>query len=137
MSRNTFNALWTSLVRRIGLMPRIRGDSPGTRYGYNAHELRDIGKSLLHTRAKAEGFDMDCAEFWLGHTIDKLGYDKFFNDVEYVRKQYLIAEKHLNIISVPQAGEEVKRQEVEIKQMQDRLEKLEAIYSEKIKIRES
>ena len=78
----------------------------------------------------------DPVEFWLGHIVDKLGYDKFYNNFEYVKKQYLIAEKHLNIISVPQAGEEVKRQEVEIKQMQDRLEKLEAIYSEKIKIKE-
>jgi len=32
--------------------------------------------------------------------------DKFFNDFEYVRKQYLIAEKYLNIVSSPIAGRE-------------------------------
>ena len=58
--------------------------------------MRDLAKSLLHTRAKGDGFDMDCAEFWLGHTVDPLGYDKFFNDFEYVKKQYLIAKKYLN-----------------------------------------
>ena len=80
---------------------------------------------------------MDCAEFWLGHTVDPMGYNKFFNDKEYVRKQYLIAERYLNIISVPPASEEVKRQEEEIKKMQERLASLEAIFSEKLKIKES
>lgn len=128
--------LWMRLTRRIGLVPKKRG-SVGSRYGYNSHETRDVAKSLLHTHALKDGFDMVCSEFWLGHTIDKYGYDKFFLDQEYVRKQYLIAEKYLNILSVPQASEQVKRQEEELKKMQDRLEKLEAIYSEKLKIKES
>lgn len=67
---------------------------------------------------------MDCCEFWLGHTVDPLGYDKFYNDQEYVRKQYLIAEKYLNILSTTLAAEEVKRQEQELKKMQERLTKL-------------
>ena len=56
--------------------------------------------------------------------MDPLGYDKFFNDFEYVKKQYLIAEKYLNIISVPQASEEVKRQEDEIKKMRQKIDEL-------------
>ncbi len=98
--------------------------------------MRDIAKSLLHTRALTDGFDLSCCEFWLGHIVDPLGYDKFFNDTEYVKKQYLIAEKYLNILSIAPASKEVEHQKEELRKVQDRLEKLEAIYSEKLKIKE-
>lgn len=136
LTKTAFETMWLRLLRRNGTIPKRRGPV-GNRLGYNPHEMRDVAKSLLHTHAKKDGFDMDCAEFWLGHTVDPLGYDKFFNDKEYVRKQYLIAEKYLNIISVPSPSEEVKRQEDEIKKMQERLAKLEAVYSEKLKIKET
>ncbi|MFH0848629.1 MAG: hypothetical protein V1857_03930 [archaeon] len=115
---------WMSLTRRVGLIPKKRGDQ-GTRYGYNPHEMRDMAKSLLHTQAKKDGFDMDCAEFWLGHTVDPLGYDKFFNDFEYVKKQYLIAEKYLNIISQPQEGKVVKEQAERLQEIEERNRTLE------------
>jgi len=121
---SAFACMWLRLTRRIGLVPKRKG-IVGSRYGYNAHEMRDIAKSLLHTSAKAQGFDMDCCEFWLGHKVDPLGYDKFHNDQEYVRKQYLIAEKYLNIISTPPASEEARRQEEEISALKQRLTKME------------
>jgi len=65
---------------------------------------------------------MDCAKFWMGHTVHPLGYDKFYNDQEYVRKQYLIAEKYLNIISKPT--------EQERPDTQERITKLEADFEE-------
>jgi hypothetical protein len=97
-SVTAFVPMWLRLVRRIGILPNRKG-SKGAKHGYNLHEMRDIAKSLLHTHAKKDGFDMDCCEFWLGHTVDPLGYDKFYQDQEYVRKQYLIAEPYLNIVS--------------------------------------
>lgn len=117
----TFRQTWLRLTRRIGVVPKRKG-CPGVKYGYSPHDTRDIAKSLLHTNAKAEGFDMDCAKFWLGHTVDPLGYDKFYNDQEYVRKQYLIAEKYLNIISTPL--------ERERPDLQKRIEKLQAEFAE-------
>jgi integrase len=98
LSTRGIKAVWLRLTKRGGLIPK-RGGKRGTRYGYGNHEMRDLVKSLLHTHAKSEGFDMDCSEFWLGHTVDPLGYDKFMLDQEYVRKQYLIAEPYLNILS--------------------------------------
>ena len=119
--------MWLRLLRRIGLLPKKRGPK-NARYGYNLHEMRDIAKSLLHTHAKPEGFDMDCAEFMLGHIVDPLGYDKFYNDQEYMRKQYLTAEKHLNIVSGGGAStpsrEELKRQEQEILTMKGEVARL-------------
>jgi hypothetical protein len=121
LSVSGLGQMWLRLTRRIGIIPKKRG-SVGTRYGYNAHEMRDIAKSFLHTHAKKDGFDMDCCEFWLGHTVDELGYDKFFQDQEYVKKQYLIAEKYLNILtgSAVNQERELKRQE-EIEKMQKEL----------------
>lgn len=119
---------WLRMLRRIGLIPRQEG-TVYSRYGYNLHEMRDIAKSLLHTHAKSEGFDMDCCEFFLGHTVDPLKYDKFFLDQEYVRSQYLIAEKHLNIISNPfernhKDREKLKALEEELREVQRVLKEL-------------
>ncbi|MCJ7506336.1 hypothetical protein MUP05_07720 [Candidatus Bathyarchaeota archaeon] len=108
-----FDRMWIRQLRRIGLIPKQPGRSATTRYGYNPHEMRDIAKSLLHTKALTDGFDLSCCEFWLGHIVDPLGYDKFFNDQEYVKKQYLIAEKYLNIISRPGVSDEQRHQEQE------------------------
>jgi hypothetical protein len=110
VTRAAFKQTWMRLLRRIGLISKKRGNI-GSRYGYNPHEMRDLAKSFLHTHAKKDGFDMDCAEFWLGHVVDPLGYDKFHLDQEYVRKQYLIAEKYLNIISTPPGAMSEKEQE--------------------------
>ena len=120
---SAFACMWLRLTRRIGLIPKKRG-TIGARYGYNAHEMRDIAKSLLHTNAKKDGFDMDCAEFWLGHKIDPLGYDKFYNDQEYVRKHYLIAEKYLNVISTPPIVQEA------TERTHERIKRLEAEFDE-------
>ena len=76
-----------------------RGGDKSTRYGYNLHEFRDVSRTLLHLQGKGEGLDMECVEFWLGHTTDPNHYDKFYLDKNYVREQYRLAEKYLNIIS--------------------------------------
>lgn len=124
LSNPGFKQLWLRLTRRIGLVQKKKGKI-GVRYGYHPHELRDIAKSLLHTHAKKDGFDMDLAEFMLGHIIDEDGYDKFFNDQEYVRNQYLIAEKYLNILSHTTIHEEQRRQEQEtIQRMEKEMEKM-------------
>ncbi|MFH0849230.1 MAG: hypothetical protein V1857_06990 [archaeon] len=119
----SFVFMWLRILRRAGLIPKRKG-SHGAKYGYNAHEMRDIAKSLLHTQAKADGFDMDCAEFWLGHTVDKLGYDKFYNDNEYVKKQYLITEKYLNILTNPPESELVKEQAERMQMMEEKVARL-------------
>jgi len=68
--------------------------------------MRDVATSYLHSHAKAEGLDMDCIKLWCGQVaeIDPLRYDKFHANKKYVREEYLIAEKFLNIVSNPQAA---------------------------------
>jgi hypothetical protein len=94
------------LLEALGFVRR-GGRDPSRRYGYNLHEFRDAARSLLHTKAKKDGLDMDCVEFWMGHEVDPNNYDKFYTDKEYVLKHYRIAEKYLNIISGPRSAEDV------------------------------
>jgi len=104
LTRTSFETAWMRLFRRIGTIPRRKGPI-GSRYGYNPHEMRDVATTLLHLRAKSDGFDMDCAKFWSGRLsgLDREKYDKFYQDEEFVRRQYLIAEKYLNIVSGSEA----------------------------------
>lgn len=97
-----FEVAWMRLLRRSGKIPKKKGP-PGSRYGWNLHEMRDEAITLLHTHAKNQGFDMDCVRLWSGQVgqIDPLKYDKFYRDEEYVKQQYLLAEPYLNIISNP------------------------------------
>ncbi|MGB6680215.1 MAG: hypothetical protein WBF08_02680, partial [Candidatus Bathyarchaeia archaeon] len=91
-------------ARHLRMLENLRfikrkGGGASTRYGYNLHEFRDVAKTLLHLQGKRDGLDLDCVDFWMGHTIDNNQYDKFYRDKNYSLEQYRIAEKHLNIIS--------------------------------------
>jgi hypothetical protein len=82
------SASWMRLCRRVGYVPHKKGDH-AARCGFNPHEMRDVARSHLHTRAKAENLDLDCAEFWMGHSgrLDPMKYDKFYEDREYTLSQ--------------------------------------------------
>lgn len=91
-------------VKHLRMLEKLKyakrgGNDSSRRYGYNLHEFRDLAKTLLHLEAKKDGFDMDAAEYFLGHVTDPNSYDKFYNDGKYLLEQYRIAEKHLNIVS--------------------------------------
>jgi len=49
-------------------------------------------------------------EFFMGHEVDPLAYNKFYKDEEYIRRQYRIIERRLNIISNDPEVEEVRRE---------------------------
>jgi hypothetical protein len=89
------------LSRRIGLIPKEAAHTRGVRYGYNPNEIRDVARSVSR-KAAPNGFDIICAEFWMGHTIDPLGYDKLQKlEPEWSAEQYRLVEPYLNIISNP------------------------------------
>jgi len=83
-------------LRKLKVIPRT---SSNGRYGFGLHELRDLARSLVE-KAKGEGFNEKSVEFWMGHTVDKLHYNKIWEkDADYNLSQYRIAEKYLNIVS--------------------------------------
>lgn len=106
MDPRTWCELWHQLTRRVGLIPEERAHDSGTRYGYNTHEMRDVARSLLHTKGKHDGLDELAIEFFMGHEVDPLHYNKFYLDREYMIQQYRIAEPYLNILSMSAAEQE-------------------------------
>jgi hypothetical protein len=99
--RDTYRDNIRQLTRRIGLIPKQESHARGVRYGYNPNEIRDVARSVSR-KATSSGFDVTCAEFWMGHTIDPLGYDKLQKlEPEWSAKQYRLLEPYFNIISNP------------------------------------
>jgi hypothetical protein len=92
-----------SLMRRLHYMQSESKHCHGARYGYNLEEFRNVAMTELASHAKDKGLDMDCVKFWcdLMGQVDTghLQYDKFYENSEYMERQYAIAELYLNIIS--------------------------------------
>ncbi len=97
----------TKIAKRIGIIEQ----NGLNRYHVHLHEFRDLFKSLctLH------GVNAVASEFFLGHVIDRLGYDKSPEyDVEWFKQEYLKVEPVLNVLSnvgakeIERAKEEVR-----------------------------
>ncbi|MCJ7505544.1 hypothetical protein MUP05_03610 [Candidatus Bathyarchaeota archaeon] len=84
----------TKAAKRTGL---IKENGLG-RYHIHAHEVRDLFKSLC----TLSGVNHVASELFLGHTLDKLGYDKSPEyDEEWFRNEYRKVEPQLNVLSNP------------------------------------
>lgn len=95
VSYRSLYGYWMLKLRRLGLIEQ-KGSSQGNRYGKNLHEIRD----LFRSRWRPSGADTEVAEFFMGHNIDKLGYDKSpWVYPQWFEDQYLMAEPWLNIVS--------------------------------------
>lgn len=93
----------TKIAKKIGLIQPTRLN----RYHIHAHEFRDLFKSLC----TLNGVVPVASEFFLGHRIDKAGYDKSPDyDIPWFRTEYLKVAPHLNILSPPQQREDLKKE---------------------------
>jgi len=94
----------TKAAKKAGL---IKENGLG-RYHIHAHEVRDLFKSLC----TLSGVGQVASELFLGHVVDKLGYDKSPEyDEEWFRNEYRKVEPQLNLSSNPKglkAGEDLK-----------------------------
>ena len=97
----------------------VQQRKPGVkRYRIHGHEFRDT----FRTTCKVAGMDQAVAEFFIGHSIDVLGYDKSpWVYPEHFRKQYQLVEPYV-------CGEEqaVRVQEERRKELEDRIGSLES-----------
>jgi len=95
LTQDAIHRYWTDHLKKIGIIKVPDVVSPRTRYGKNPHELRD----LFRTRWQKSGRAPEVAEFFMGHVIDPLGYNKAMSDENYTRREYRQASKWLNVIS--------------------------------------
>jgi len=75
---------------------RVRG---GIRYRMRTHELRDLFRTEWHRAQTYFGVDPDAGEFFMGHMVDPLKYDKIMRDKSYGLEQFRKAVSMLNVLS--------------------------------------
>lgn len=87
----------TKAAKKTGLIEENGLD----RYHIHAHEVRDLFKSLC----TLNGVNHVASELFLGHTVDKLGYDKSpqYNE-EWFKNEYRKVEPQLNVLSSPKGA---------------------------------
>ncbi len=101
IKKATISEQFNKLAIRCGLEHKKFGKASEIRYRFHAHELRDS----FRTVCTVCGLDYPVAEFFIGHSIDKLGYDKSPSVYpEHFRGQYAKLEAMLNIFSSQGAG---------------------------------
>jgi len=84
------------IIRPNEKAERFKGAS--RRYAFHSHEVRDLLKSL----ARVCGVDTPVADFFLGHSIDKFGYDKSpWNFPDHLREQYMKMSHFINVLTQP------------------------------------
>lgn len=107
----------TKIAKRIGLIE----PNGLNRYHIHLHEFRDLFKS----QCTLCGVHQVASEFFLGHVIDKLGYDKSPEyDVEWFKKEYMKVEPELNILSG--AGKKISEVKERLSDYEKMLEELRA-----------
>ena len=95
LTTGSIQRYWKDHCFKSGVVEKPEKRDIRTRYGKNPHELRD----LFRTRWQKSGRAPEVAEFFMGHNIDPLGYNKAMSDKNYTRNEYRQASKWLNIIS--------------------------------------
>jgi hypothetical protein len=106
VSGNTIGKTITERLKRLGLIqtPEKTKRSSRTRYYFHGHELRDCFKS----QCSPAGVSVIASEFFMGHSIDRLGYDKSPHGDEgfdFFRSEYKKVTQNLDIISYPPTAE--------------------------------
>lgn len=99
MSTSTARRYWINTLQRIGIIDPItieEQQQETIRYGYNAHEIRDV----MRSRWRLSGVDKEVAEFFMGHNLDRYNYDKSPKHYpEWFKDQYKKALPWLNLLS--------------------------------------
>jgi len=91
--RFSIQAFLVRMQRKLKIKPLIE-EKRRTRYGYHIHEMRDFFKSMC----TLAGVSNIASEYWLGHDIDKLGYDKSPQyDEKFFEREYLKVEPKLRV----------------------------------------
>ena len=86
---------WRRHAIKIGLWEPVKNGPKSTRHGKGLHEMRDCFRTLWE-RARGPA---TAGEFFMGHVVDKLGYNKIMKDEKWARREYMRALPFLNILS--------------------------------------
>ena len=122
VSKNAVKKYWSDKIFKLGYASQTTEPNyQGHRTGMNIHELRDVFRSQWEL-SPAKGV---AAEYFLGHTIDDLEYNKVFDMNEnFARDQYRKAEPYLSIMTSKRPFSLIDESEVD--ELKGRIRELEA-----------
>lgn len=108
LTKTSVKFYWFRHLKKLGII-KLKKEGPGTRYGKNLHEIRDVFRSLWE-KSSAKG---SVAEFCMGHVVDPLEYNKAHRDESWTRQEYDKALQYLNIMSSGKAFGQVDEDKIE------------------------
>jgi len=116
VSKNAVKKYWSDKIYKLGYASRTSEPNyQGHRTGMNIHELRDMFRSQWEL-SPAKGV---AAEYFLGHRIDDLDYNKIFDiNEKFARQEYRKAEPYLSIMSDDKAFGKIDAEEVDMLKLQ-------------------
>ena len=122
----------TSLLKRTDLRVKMSPESPC--YALHPHTFR----KFFHTKLESVGVPKSAVDQMVGHAPDMDGQSYIRYTEEQLAQFYASHEDALTFLSANNRGlkEKVRDQTQEIKDLQERLSRLEAVSSEKLKIKE-
>ncbi|MBD3170841.1 hypothetical protein GF326_00055, partial [Candidatus Bathyarchaeota archaeon] len=97
VSKVTLRTYFRRHLKKLGMIEEYDTGDPQiqVRYGKNPHEMRDTWRTLW-SKSPAK---YEVGEFFMGHSIDSLGYDKAYRDESFYKNEYLKATPFLNLLS--------------------------------------
>lgn len=114
-----FYTYFSRKLEQLGFIEREENGRTGNRYNKNPHQIR----SLFRTQWSKSRMNPDIGEYFLGHTVDSLDYNRAHGDRDYRIKEYLGALPYLDMDNERAFGQ-VGKEEVEA--LSKRVKELEA-----------
>lgn len=119
LSTHGFYIYFSRKMDQLGFIEKEENGTTGTRYDKNPHQIR----SLFRTQWSKSRRNPDLGEYFMGHTVDSLDYNRAHDDRDYRIKEYLSALPYLDMDSERAFGQ-VDEEEVET--LSNRVKELEA-----------
>lgn len=93
LSKSGFYTYFSRKMEQLGFIEKDEDGGPGTRYNKNPHQIR----SIFRTQWSKSRVNPDIGEYFLGHTVDSLDYNRVHDDRDYRIKEYLKALPYLDM----------------------------------------
>ena len=95
LSSSGFYTYFSRKMEQLGFIEKEENGRSGTRYNKNPHQIR----SLFRTQWSKSRMNPDIAEYFLGHSVDSLDYNRCHDDRPYRIDEYLSALPYLDMDS--------------------------------------
>jgi len=118
LSKSGFYTYFSRKMEQLGFIEKEEDGGPGTRYNKNPHQIR----SLFRTQWSKSRVNPDIGEYFMGHVVDSLDYNRVHDDRDYRIREYLKALPYLDLDNERAFG---KVDASRVEELEDRLRRAE------------